>query len=66
MIFTRDNIINKYPWIDEQEHQFIISADYDGLICASFLHHHLNWQLVGYYDLNTIWVSDEKPLGATS
>ena len=36
----------------------IISADYDGLICASFLHHYLNWELVGYYDLNTIWVSE--------
>ncbi|SVD25934.1 uncharacterized protein METZ01_LOCUS378788, partial [marine metagenome] len=35
----------------------IVSADYDGLICASFLHHYLNWQLEGYYDLSTIWIS---------
>ena len=35
----------------------IISADYDGLICAAFLHHHLNWIIEGYYDLTNIWVS---------
>ena len=37
----------------------IVSADYDGLICASFLHHHLSWKLEGYYDLSTIWVSEK-------
>ena len=37
----------------------IVSADYDGLICASFLHHHLNWQIEGYYDLSSIWVSEK-------
>jgi len=59
MIFTRDNIINKYPWIDEPNHQFIISADYDGLICASLLNHFKKWNLVGYYNLESIWLSDD-------
>tara|TARA_B100001146_G_C16158409_1_gene424504 strand:- start:183 stop:1097 length:915 start_codon:yes stop_codon:yes gene_type:complete len=59
MIFTRENIINKYPWIDEQDHQFIISADYDGLICASLLSHFKKWELVGYYNLESIWLSDD-------
>jgi len=59
MIFTRTNIINKYPWIDEQNHQFIISADYDGLICASLLNHFKKWNLVGYYNLESIWLSND-------
>ena len=24
----------------------------------TFLHHHLNWQLSGYYDYNSIWLSN--------
>lgn len=35
----------------------MISADYDGLICAAFLHQHLNWRLSGYYDLENLWIS---------
>ncbi len=59
MIFTRKNIINTYPWINKENHQFIISADYDGLICASLLNHFKKWKLVGYYNLESIWLSDE-------
>ena len=59
MIFTRENIINKYPWIDEDNHQFIISANYDGLICAALLNHFKGWNLVGYYNLESIWLSDD-------
>ena len=59
MIFTRNDIIKKYPLINEKGHQFIISSDYDGIICASFLSHYLNWELSGYYDYNSIWLSKE-------
>ena len=59
MIFTRNDIIKKYPWINKKKQRFIISADYDGLICASLLNHHKQWNLVGYYDLESIWISDE-------
>ena len=58
MIFQRNELFSRFPWLNERNLPMIISADYDGLICASFLHHQLNWKLVGYYDLNTIWVSD--------
>ena len=40
--------------------KFIISADYNGVICASFLSHILDWELVGYYDLESLWVSEEN------
>ncbi len=58
MVFDRKKIISDYPWLGERNHHFITSADYDGLICASLLHHQLNWQLEGYYDLTSLWISD--------
>ena len=59
MILNRKDIFKKYPWIIEKNKKFIISADYNGLICASFLSHILNWKLVGYYDLESLWISDK-------
>ena len=29
------------------------------LICASLLHHHLDWNLVGYYNHESLWISQE-------
>lgn len=59
MIFSQKDIFQQYPWLKEKNHKFIISADYDGLICAAFLHHYLNWSLEGYYDFKNIWISEE-------
>jgi len=59
MIFNRNEIINEYPWINKTKQRFIVSSDYDGLICASLLNHYKKWDLVGYYDLESIWISDE-------
>ena len=59
MILNRKDIIKQYPWLKQKNHPFIISADYNGLICASFLSHILNWKLVGYYDLESLWVSEK-------
>ena len=59
MQINRKNIFKRYKWLKEKKLHFIISADYDGLICASFLNHYLNWKLVGYYNMEKIWISDE-------
>ena len=59
MVLNRIELLEKFKWLKEKNHSMIISADYDGLICASFLHHHLNWKLEGYYDLKNIWISKE-------
>ena len=59
MVFKQNEMFSQFPWIREKNLSMIISADYDGLICASLLHHHLNWQLEGYYDLNTIWITEK-------
>ena len=34
-MIIRKNIFNNFKWLNEQHKYFIISADYDGLICAS-------------------------------
>jgi len=59
MIFIRNELFSQFPWLKQQNLPMIISADYDGLICASMLHHYLNWNLVGYYDLTNIWISEQ-------
>ena len=59
MKINRKNILKKYEWLNEKKRSFIISADYDGAICASFLNHYLNWDLAGYYNFNSIWLSQK-------
>ena len=59
MVFQRKNILLTYPWLQERGLPFITSADYDGLICASFLHHYLGWELTGYYNLSSLWLSEQ-------
>ena len=54
MILNRPYIFKKYQWLKNKKNKFIISADFDGLICASFLHHYLNWELVGYYNMENM------------
>ena len=60
MKLNRKNIFKQFPWLNKKNQKFIISADYNGLICASFLSHILNWELVGYYDLESLWISRKK------
>ena len=59
MKLDRKKIISEFSWLKEKNKFFIISADYDGLICASFLNHFLNWKLSGYYDMQKLWLSDD-------
>ena len=59
MIFDTQTIFKKYPWLRDKKLPMIVSSNYDGLICASFLHHHLNWDLVGYYNHESLWISDQ-------
>ena len=59
MMLNRKDIFKNYPWIAKRNNKFIISADYNGLLCASFLSHILDWELVGYYDLESLWISED-------
>ena len=58
-MLIRKNIFKNFKWLKNKEMSFIISADYDGLICAAFLSHYLGWKLVGYYNMQKIWISQE-------
>jgi len=59
MEIKRKEIIKKFPWLMKKNCQYIVSSSYDGLICASFLNHFLNWELVGYYDFEHLWISEK-------
>ena len=59
MIINRNNIFKNFKWLKEKNRLFVISADYDGLICSSFLSHYLKWNLVGYYNMENIWLSKD-------
>ena len=59
MEFKQKNILEKYPFLNSKNQSFIVSSNYEGLICASFLHHHFGWKLQGFYDLKSLWLSDK-------
>ena len=59
MIFDTSKIFKDYPWLLSKRLPMIVSANYDGLVCASLLHHHLNWDLVGYYNHDSLWISQD-------
>ena len=66
MEFQRKKILSTYPWLQEKNLPFIASADYDGLICASFLHHYLGWELAGYYNLSSLWLSEQAQMDSNN
>ena len=57
-MISRDIIFNKFKWLKDKHRYFIISSNYDGLICAAFLSNYLNWELAGYYNMEKIWISE--------
>tara|TARA_Y100001936_G_C15935771_1_gene591923 strand:+ start:31 stop:966 length:936 start_codon:yes stop_codon:yes gene_type:complete len=59
MIFDNKEILNNYKWLKQKNRPMIISSNYDGLFCAALLNHHLNWNLVGYYNQESLWISQQ-------
>jgi len=53
----RKEVFQRFPWLRERDRPMVISTDADGLLSAAFLHHHLGWQVTGYYDSATLWLS---------
>ena len=45
-----DDVIKKYPWIIEEDHNCILSPDSDGLLCGLFMSYFFNWKIKGFYD----------------
>ncbi len=59
MEFKQKNILKNYPFLKSKNQLFIVSSNYEGLICASFLHHYFGWSLEGFYDLKSLWLSNK-------
>jgi len=59
MIFDTKQIFKTYPWLKQKKLPMIISSSYDGLLCAALLKHHLDWELVGYYNHESLWISQQ-------
>ena len=59
MQIIRKDIFKKFKWLKDKNRPFIISADYDGLMCSAFLSHYLKWNLVGYYNMENIWITND-------
>ena len=47
---TMTDIIEKYPWIKNENQKLIISPDSDGFLSALLLMNYFNAEVVGYYD----------------
>ena len=47
---TMEQIIEKYPWIKEENQKLIISPDSDGFLSSLLLMNYFNAKVVGYYD----------------
>ena len=58
-MISRNDIFKKFKWLKDKHRYFIISANYDGLICAAFLSNYLKWELAGYYNMEKIWISEK-------
>lgn len=49
-------IRERFPWLDEPGHLMVTSLDLDGLVSAMLMESLRNWQLVGFYDAQHLWV----------
>jgi len=54
-----DGFAQKLREVLREPHPMVISPDIDGYICAAFLHHFYNWQLVGVFTLNALYLNSQ-------
>ena len=45
-----EEILGKHDWLLQRGMQCVLSPDSDGLLCALFMSHFLDWEVVGFYD----------------
>lgn len=51
-------ILERFPWIVEENKNCILSPDSDGLLCGLFMSKYLNWKIVGFYDTKVLLLKD--------
>jgi hypothetical protein len=52
-------VIEKHPWIIENNHKCILSPDSDGLLCGLFMSNFFDWDIVGFYDGKVLVLKEE-------
>lgn len=55
----------KFPWIYEKRKNMIVHSDFDGIMSAMLLHELNDWNVIGFYDLENVWI-DKKLFSAIS
>lgn len=45
-----DDLLEKFPWINEKNRYCVLSPDSDGLLCGLFMSKLRGWKIVGFYD----------------
>lgn len=45
-----DDLLKRFPWIDEENRYCVLSPDSDGLLCGLFMSKFRGWKVVGFYD----------------
>lgn len=53
----RSSIRHTWSWRDDIRQQ-VVNTDIDGLLTAALLHHLKGWPVAGFYDTETLWLSD--------
>ncbi len=54
----REDMREKYPWLYEEDQKMVVGTDIDALLSASYLHHHLGWEIIGFYNLEELYYKD--------
>ena len=53
----RRSVLQTWQWRDEVRQQ-IVNTDIDGLMTAALLHQLKGWPIAGFYDTETLWLSE--------
>lgn len=51
----RQNILARFPWAAQPNLNMVAGTDLDATLSSLLAHHVLGWQVVGFYDLTTIY-----------
>lgn len=57
---VRENLLARFPWINERKHPMVIGCDLDALLSAAFMHHFRDWTIIGFYDLTTVYAQADR------
>ncbi len=61
MPLDRRDLVRRFPWLAERNLPMIVANHLDGVIAAAMMHHHLGWNVAGFYDGQALWLGDSDP-----